>query len=63
MNTPGYSRQRPVLQEADPIVQGQLAFGNGVTLTGIQSLRDSLLNVRLPMKCSSRRNPNPSSIP
>ncbi len=47
MNTPGYSRQRPVLQEADPIIQGKLAFGNGVSLTGIESLRDSLLNVQI----------------
>ncbi len=47
MNTPGYSRQRPVLQEADPVIQGRLAFGNGVTLTGIESLRDSLLNVQI----------------
>lgn len=47
MNTPGYCRQRPVLQEADPIVQGRLAFGNGVSLTGIESLRDSLLNVQI----------------
>ena len=47
MNTPGYSRQRPVLQEADPTIEGQLAFGNGVSLTGIESLRDSLLNVQI----------------
>ena len=47
MNTPGYSRQRPILQESDPIVQGRLAFGNGVSLTGIESLRDSLLNVQI----------------
>ncbi len=47
MNTPGYSRQRPVLREADPIIQGRLAFGNGVSLTGIESLRDSLLNVQI----------------
>jgi len=47
MNTPGYSRQRPVLQEADPVIQGRLAFGNGVTLTGIESLRDSLLNLQI----------------
>lgn len=47
MNTPGYSRQRPILQESDPIVQGRLAFGNGVTLAGIESLRDSLLNVQI----------------
>lgn len=47
MNTPGYSRQRPVLQEADPLIQGRLAFGNGVNLTRIESLRDSLLNVQI----------------
>ena len=47
MNTPGYSRQRPVLKESDPIVQARLAFGNGVTLAGIESLRDSLLNVQI----------------
>jgi len=47
MNTPGYCRQRPVLEESDPVVQGNLAFGNGVTLAGIESLRDSLLNVQI----------------
>ena len=47
MNTPGYSRQRPILRESDPVIQGRLAFGDGVTLTGIESLRDSLLNVQI----------------
>jgi len=28
-NTPGYSRQRPVLIESDPIVLGSLTFGSG----------------------------------
>ena len=31
-NTPGFSRQRPVLVEGDPVVQGQLTFGTGVVL-------------------------------
>ena len=47
MNTPGYCRQRPVLEESDPVIKGDLAFGNGVTLAGIESLRDSLLNVQI----------------
>jgi len=47
MNTPGYSRQRPVLVESDPVVQGRIAFGSGVTLSAVESLRDSLLNVQI----------------
>jgi len=47
MNTPGYCRQRPLLQESNPVIEGRLAFGNGVTLSGIESLRDSLLNVQI----------------
>ena len=47
LNTTGYSRERPVLQEADPIVRGNLAFGDGVTLTGIESLRDRILDAQV----------------
>ena len=47
LSTPGYSRQRPVLQESDPVVQGQITFGTGVTLQGIESLRDSLLDAQI----------------
>ena len=47
LNTPGYSRQRVILQEADPIVQGNISFGNGVDLVGIESLRDTLLDVQI----------------
>jgi flagellar hook-associated protein 1 len=46
-NTPGYSRQRAILAEADPVVLGEFTFGNGVMLEKIESLRDSILEMRL----------------
>ncbi|SRR5712692_73018 len=47
VNTPGFSRQRPVLVENSPVVQGQLTFGTGVTLQQIESLRDPILQMRI----------------
>jgi len=47
INTPGYCRQRPVLQEADPVLQGGVARGNGVRIEGIQSLRDAILDLQI----------------
>ena len=47
LNTPGYTRERPVLQEADPIVQNGMAYGDGVKLQGIESLRDSILGLQI----------------
>jgi len=47
LNTPGYSRQRPVLVQADPVIQGPLTFGNGVLLEKIESLRDPILELRI----------------
>ena len=46
-NTPGYARQRPILVEGDPVVEGALTFGSGVVLNDIQSIRDSILELRL----------------
>jgi len=46
-NTPGYTRQRPVLIEGDPVLQGSLTFGSGVVLANVQSLRDPILELRL----------------
>ncbi len=46
-NTPGFSRQRPVLIEGDPVVEGSLTFGSGVVLANVQSLRDPILELRL----------------
>lgn len=47
LNTPGYTRQRPLLEEADPVMQNGMALGNGVQLKGIQSLRDSILELQI----------------
>jgi len=47
LNTPGYSRQRPVLEEADPILQGNLDFGDGVQVQGIASVRSDLLTLQV----------------
>lgn len=47
LNTPGYSRERPILEEADPVVQGNVAFGGGVQLKGIESLRSDLLDLQI----------------
>jgi len=45
-NTPGFSRQRAIMVESDPVVQGSLSFGTGVSLQ-LQSLRDPILELRL----------------
>lgn len=47
VDTPGFSRQRPVLVESDPIWEGSLLLGTGVTLEKIESLRDNVLELRL----------------
>jgi len=46
-NTPGFSRQRPVLIPGDPVILGDLSFGMGVVLDKLQSLRDPILELRL----------------
>jgi len=46
-NTPGYTRQRPVLVPGDPVMMGGLNMGTGVVLQKLQSLRDPILELRL----------------
>jgi len=46
-NTPGFSRQRPVVVTGAPIVEASLSFGTGVVLQKIQSLRDPILEIQL----------------
>lgn len=46
-NTPGFSRQRPVLAAGDPVVVGSLTFGTGVVLQKIESLRSPILEIQL----------------
>jgi flagellar hook-associated protein 1 len=47
VNTPGYSRQQPVLVENDPIQIGSVSYGTGVSLEKLQSLRDPILEARI----------------
>jgi len=56
INTPGYSRQLPVLQEAAPILQGNLVLGGGVNVEGIQSLRSDLLNMQINDETQQQSN-------
>jgi flagellar hook-associated protein 1 len=46
-STPGYTRERAILTETSPIVEGNIVYGNGVTLDKIQSVRDQLLDLRI----------------
>jgi flagellar hook-associated protein 1 FlgK len=47
VNTPGYSREVAVLNEAPTFKEGNAVFGGGVTLQQFQSVRDQLLQLRL----------------
>lgn len=46
-NTPGFSRESPVLAAGDPVTYGSFTYGTGVVLQKIESLRDSILEIRL----------------
>lgn len=46
VNTPGYSRQQVNFAETDPVQIGNLTLGTGVELSGVTSLRDSILDLR-----------------
>jgi len=47
VNTPGYSREVPNLEETAPVQVGNLSFGTGVDLDGVTSLRDAVLDLRV----------------
>jgi flagellar hook-associated protein 1 FlgK len=47
VNTPGYSRQLPILTETPPLDTGQISIGNGVEFEGVQSVRDNILELRI----------------
>ena len=53
-NTPGYSRQVPVFDEAKPSEEGALVYGNGVQLDRIASVRDELLDFRIQEETSQK---------
>ncbi|MEW5978201.1 MAG: flagellar hook-associated protein FlgK [Acidobacteriota bacterium] len=47
INTPGYSRQRAVLQPSLPLATGAGLIGTGVDVTSIQGVRDRFIEARL----------------
>ena len=46
-NTPGYTRERPVLVPRDPVTLDPWTFGTGVVLEKLESLRDPILDLRV----------------
>ena len=60
VNTPGFSRQRPVLVPGDPVTLGSLSIGTGVVLEKIQSLRDSILEIQLHQETQRQSKLNTS---
>ena len=47
VNTPGYTREIANLSEAPPVSYAGLQYGTGVTLESVQSVTDSVLQLRL----------------
>jgi flagellar hook-associated protein 1 len=54
VNTPGYSRERPVLVASDPVVVDPLTFGTGVTLQGVESVTDPLLESQIQQQTQTQ---------
>src|SRR5947209_13695069 len=54
VNTPGYSREIPVLVSTDPVVISPLTFGTGVTLQKIESVRDPVLESQIQQETQTQ---------
>jgi flagellar hook-associated protein 1 FlgK len=57
-NTPGYSRQVAVFQEAAPTDEGNYSLGNGVVLEGFQSVRDQLVTSQIQQETQAQAGAN-----
>jgi flagellar hook-associated protein 1 FlgK len=51
-NTSGYTREVPEVSENQETVSGSQVSGGGITLDGLQSIRDELLNVQIQQQTS-----------
>lgn len=47
VNTRGYARQRPILNETPPVRIGSLVLGTGVSLDKVEGIRDRILELRI----------------
>jgi flagellar hook-associated protein 1 FlgK len=57
-NTPGYSRELAIFQEAPPTEDGNLSLGNGVVLEGYQSVRDELVSNQIQQETQAQSSAN-----
>ena len=53
-NTPGYTREVPQISENAQTFSGGQVSGGGVTLDGLQSVRDELLNLQIQQQTSAQ---------
>ena len=60
-NTPGYTREIPTFSENDENVTGAGVSGGGVTLDGLESVRDELLNLQIQQQTSQQSSVNTQS--
>ena len=60
-NTPGYTREIPEFGENAENVNGDYVSGGGVTLNGIQSVRDELLLLQIQQQTSGQSSANTES--
>jgi flagellar hook-associated protein 1 FlgK len=57
-NTPGYTREVAQFSENEENVSGDGVSGGGVTLDGLQSIRDELLNLQIQQQTSQQSSAN-----
>jgi flagellar hook-associated protein 1 FlgK len=53
-NTPGYSREVPVLVTGNPIIEDPLTFGSGVSVQSIESIRDPILESQIAQETQTQ---------
>jgi flagellar hook-associated protein 1 len=58
INTPGYSAEVANFEESPPVLSGNILLGTGVTLAGVQSVRDNILNLRIDQETSQQSSLN-----
>lgn len=61
VNTPGYTREVAQFTENGENQRGDEVTGGGVTLTGLQSIRDELLNIQIQQQTSLQNSANTQS--
>jgi flagellar hook-associated protein 1 FlgK len=60
-NTPGYTREVPTISENPETLSGGIVTGGGVSLNGIQSVRDELLNLQIQQQTSAQSSADTQS--